>query len=387
MSRATDMRSISIARQALLALSRGALGDPSLGSQLAVDLGAPDSGGALVRSAAALLDQPRGAALGLLCRGQRALDVPAPAVGGLTCRVRCCDRLAGGLDRGERTALGARGDLRLGNQLIAPVALGEDTLAAALRRLAQLPRRADPRAAGGRDGDTCEGVRDRGQVIDGPDAREQAPRQRGAGCGTVDEVGERPGARRRRLGQRCDGWGVARDQGTATVRPEALEQRAPGRTVGDDRRAQASAERSGDGQLVAGLDLEVVRERTLAARGGRVRAQELIGGGELRADTRGFAARLLGGALARTQCTARKLGGTVRLGECGDGAVNLPAQRLGLGGGLLTLGFEAGELTLELSGAFAVEVQQLGLERLDPGVPGGVRRVGLGLRLEHLEPA
>ena len=65
----------------LLTLAGGALGDPALGGELTVELRPADGARALVGGAAALLDEPRGAALGLLRRRQPARRLAAARVG------------------------------------------------------------------------------------------------------------------------------------------------------------------------------------------------------------------------------------------------------------------------------------------------------------------
>ena len=63
--------------RALGAVLGGAVGDAPLGRELALDLGAADGGGALLRRGAALLDQPGGAALGLGGGGALAVGLAA----------------------------------------------------------------------------------------------------------------------------------------------------------------------------------------------------------------------------------------------------------------------------------------------------------------------
>ena len=108
-------------------------------------------------------------------------------------------RLGGGLDLGERGLLGLRRGLDLRDERLAPVALGEHAVLPAGRDLAQLARARRPDAAVARDGDAAEAGRERGEVVDDPDAAQQRGGEpcRRAVAGDPDVVGERLGAGRR----------------------------------------------------------------------------------------------------------------------------------------------------------------------------------------------
>src|SRR6185503_8060502 len=105
-------------------------------------------------------------------------------------------------------------------------------------------------------------------------------------------------------------------------------------------------ERRGDGQLVARVDLEVGGQR-----GGRGRpgggAQELVDGGELRADGGGLAAR------------GRLVGGGDRRAPTRQFGVGL----LHSGGGGHALLLERRDLALQRRRALGLEPLELGLER------------------------
>ena len=148
-SRASAASRRAIARGALGALAGGALGDAALGGQLALELRAAHGRLALLRAPAALLDQPRGAALGSSVASARARSASRSARSASS-RVAsaACDGVRGGLDGAQRRLLGLHGALGLGDQRVAAVALGEHALGAAARRLAQLARGAEPGAAG-----------------------------------------------------------------------------------------------------------------------------------------------------------------------------------------------------------------------------------------------
>ncbi len=81
------------AGSALGAILGRAVGDPPLGSELALDLCPAHGGCALLRGRAALLDQPGGAALGLGGGGALTVGLAVRAVGVLAAQVRRGDRL------------------------------------------------------------------------------------------------------------------------------------------------------------------------------------------------------------------------------------------------------------------------------------------------------
>ena len=141
------------ALRALGARPGGLLGDAPLGRQLALELRAPDGGLALLGRLAALLHQPRGLALGLLGLGEGALGVA---------RARARPRRAT-CRRPRRRAPAASTPLPascsactcFSDSAISAsrwLRIGQDALGAALGGLLQLARRAEPGAAGRRDG-------------------------------------------------------------------------------------------------------------------------------------------------------------------------------------------------------------------------------------------
>jgi hypothetical protein len=127
---------------------RGALGHAALGGELALDLGAAHGRLALLGRLAALVDEPRRAALLLAAargRGRRR----ARAVGLVARRVGAGDRAAGGLDAASAacSACTAASDSR--DERVAAVALGEHALRpprGAWRSSRVKPNHARPRA-------------------------------------------------------------------------------------------------------------------------------------------------------------------------------------------------------------------------------------------------
>ena len=132
------------------------------------------------------------------------------------------------------------------------------------------------------------------------------------------------GARRRRRGAVLPGArALADDQRAAAVGAGAIEQRRPRGEVVDHGGPQAAVERGGDGQLVAGVDVELVGERRGAMGRAGVMAQELVDGGELAADSRGLPARRLHGALGVAHLAANPFRGGLGLPR----ARSAPRQR------------------------------------------------------------
>ena len=121
---------------------------PALGGELARDLRAAHGRLALVGRLAALVDEPRGAALLLGGLRAGAIGVAHGAIGLVARGVGRLHRRRGGLDAGQRALLGLHGALGLAHQRVAAVALGQHALRAAARRLAQLAGEPEPRAAG-----------------------------------------------------------------------------------------------------------------------------------------------------------------------------------------------------------------------------------------------
>ena len=119
-----------------------------------------------------------------------------------------------------------------------------------------------------------------------------------------------------------------------------------------------------------------------------MRAQELVGGGELGADARGVAARGLDRAVGLVARAARRFGGSVGLHERRAARLDLGAER---GDARLRLApclLQRRDLALELGLLVAVQAPELGLELLDPLEPRLVGRVsgGVGLQRGDLHP-
>ena len=203
----------------------------------------------------------------------------------------------GGLAGGARGVLGLHGGLAGGDELLAAVALGEDALLAALRRLAHLAVAAVPDAPGAVDGDAGEAGRQLLELLDDPRVPQQPPRDREHVLVAADELRHVARAGRGRVVRRGrPGRDRVEDQHAPAVGAGGVEQRAALAHAVGERGAQLAAERGGDRALVAGRDLERVGERAragqaAAAGGGGAGAQELVAGGELGADARGLAAR------------------------------------------------------------------------------------------------
>ena len=116
---------------ALGPVALGALGQPALGRDRALELGAPLGAGPLVGRLAALLDQPACVPLrfgGLVAgAGGHAGSAVRLVAGG----VRVGDGRGRRLDLGERRLLGPRRGLDLSEQRFSPVPLGEHAILAA----------------------------------------------------------------------------------------------------------------------------------------------------------------------------------------------------------------------------------------------------------------
>ena len=309
---------------ALGALAFGALGEPPLGTDGRLELGAPLGGGTLVRRRLPLLDHPAGVAVGLrglvACprRGARG------TLGVVACRVGGLDGPRGLLDVRQRGLLGLRRALDLGDEAVATVALGEHAVLAAGGDLPQLARDRRPHAPVARDGHAGEAGSERVERVDDPRAGEQR-RGEPAVAVRAHVLRERLGA-----GRRCDACrarrrGVGHDQRRAAVAPRAVEQPRALAEVGGDGRAQARPERGRERELVAGIGAEAVGERRGAARRAGVGAQELVELRELGAGARGLAAGVLGRRLGLAAGAPGRLGGGVRLAPHRAGGI----RRLG----------------------------------------------------------
>jgi hypothetical protein len=373
-------------RRPLRALGALALGAAPLGRELALDLSPVHRRLARLGRPPALVDQPRRAALGLLRRRVGALRLAGGALGVVAGRVGRGRRRPRRLDGGERGLLGSDRVLGRTDERVAPGAQGQHALGAAPRRLAQLAGEAQPRPPVPRDRDPEERGRQRSEVIDEPRVGEQAARDAERGLAPADEVAEAARAGRRRRGRaRAAGRARARDQGAPAVRAGALEQRAAGRRVLDERRAEPAAERRRERELEAGLDLEAVGERDAAARRTRVRAQALVGGRELAAHARGLPASGVGRAFGGPARAARDLARLVGVGELRAARCDRGRELRRPRGGRRALALERRELALERLRPARVELGELGLERLDVVAAGVVGRVLGGPRAEGLE--
>ena len=229
--------------------------------------------------------------------------------------------------------LGLHRALGLAHQDVAAVALGEHALAAALRRLTQLAPGGEPGAPGRGDGDAGEAVGQRLDVVDDPGVGEQPPGQGERAVRAAHEVGEPARARDGRLVPARPGARAAGDERAPAVAAGAVEQAARSGQVVDDRGAQPPAERGGERELVAGLDLELVGQRRAPARRAGVAAQERVDRGELAADARRLAARPLGRRLGGPAGAAGDLARLVGLGEPGAAGVDRLRQLGHAGGG------------------------------------------------------
>ena len=196
-----------------------------------------------------------------------------------------------------------------------------------------------------------------------PDVRQQALRARRGGRGAVLAG---PGV-------------VADDERAPTVGAGSIKQRRPRGPIVDHGGTQAAVERGGYGELVAGVDVELVGEGGGAVGCAGVVAQELVDRGDLTADPRGLPARRLHGTLGVAHLAANPFGGGLRLFALGLGR----GDALGLRGrppaGLGQLLFELGQLTRELGLAVAVERGDRVLQTRDPLRGLGVLMIGSGL--------
>jgi len=214
-----------------------------------------------------------------------------------------------------------------------------------------------------RHGHAAEAVGEPVERLDQPGVRQRSAQVASHGRGRLDVVEQRLGAGR---------WGRSRGGGTplrcgqegaAALRSGRVEERVALAQVGHDSRSQQRTQRGCDRQLVARLRPDVLSERS-GARGRRAgRAQEVVHGGELRADACRLATGRLHGPLGRAAGFTRLAGGALggvqllppELGRGNDlvaaclGGVLLGAQplQLGLDPGR-PLGFELRERLLEL---------------------------------------
>ena len=253
-----------------------------------------------------------------------------------------------------------------------------------------------PDASQPRDGDAAEVRGHVFEILHQPGVAQQRSchRERAAPGANVVEEPRRSRRRRRAIGSaRRSGpaglAGVARvarvadHQRATAVGTGAIQQRRRRGAVIDDGGAQAPVERRRHRQLVAGVDVQLVGEGRRAVRRAGVVAQELVGRGELRADTRGLAPPRLHRPLRLAQLPAdllsRGLGGRT-LGPGGSDGLGLLGHAAP---GLRQLVLELGELPGELGLAVAV---QRGQRLLQPGNAACRLRVvlvGGGLVLER----
>ena len=140
----------------------------------------------------------------------------------------------------------------------------------------------------------------------------------------------------------------------------------------DDRRREPPVERRRDRELVAGRDVERVRQRAGTRIAAGVVAQELVDRRQLAADAGGLAAGLLGAALGLADRAAAGLGATVAVAR-GSSAVATSA-RAAIRSPAASSSFELGQLPGQLGLAIALQRLELGLERLDPRRRLGISR-------------
>ena len=205
-------------------LALGALDQPPLARERRLDLRPPLTRRTLVGRGAALLDQPAGVPLGLGRLVARTSRRAGRLIGLVPRRVRGLHRARCLLDLRRRRLLGLRCTLHLGEQRIAPVALGEHPILTARGHLTKLADDGRPGAPVTRDRDAPEPFGERRQVVHDPDAGEQ--RRGEPPVALVAHVGgERLGAAR---GRRRIGGGRRRtgrhDQGGAAVAAGAVEE-------------------------------------------------------------------------------------------------------------------------------------------------------------------
>ena len=163
-------------------------------------------------------------------------------------------------------------------------------------------------------------MRDVLQALDHPSIREQPLGQLQHGRRSAEQLQQPARAGHRlpvglseRARTRCGGARrEVRQQRAAAVGARAVEQRLGPGDVLHERRVQAAAERRCERKLVAVLHAQLLTERLgrvrVLAADAHVPAQELVGGGELGANARGVAARVLHDALGSRQAPARTLG-------------------------------------------------------------------------------
>ena len=302
----------------------------------------------------------------------------------------------GRLGRRARRVLRCDRLLAYGDQPLAFVAPGQDPLGAALADLAHLPPSGEQHAPGARRGDPGEPLRDIPQSLDHPRVAEQPPREPERRTGPAHQLDQPDGARRRRrtllwpqaltralsrvraqtvaragagararLARRVLG-AIPRQQRARPVGTRPVQERVRRAQVAHQRRIQATAQRSGERQLVAVAHFQRLAQRARSSHPGAaiagVAAQELVGRGQLGAHPRGLSPGSLRGGFRAAQPGARLLGQDVglrarfahRLARFGELARELCSP--------LALGAQPLDLALHLTLALALELSQLSLQ-------------------------
>ncbi len=178
-----------------------------------------------------------------------------------------------------------------------------------------------------------------------------------------------------------------RHQRSSPVGAGPVQQRGAGGSIADHGGAQASVERGRHGELVAGIDLELVGERVGAAGSGGLPAQELVDRRQLAADSGGLPPRGLDrplGIAHGATCPLDASFGLLALAPRPLGVGLVPFNR---GARFRQLALERGELAGQLGLAVAIERRQSVLEICDSSLRLGVGDIGVSLGRERVESA
>ena len=350
---------------ALAALALDSLGQAALRPKGGLQLGAPHGAGALVGRLAAAGDDPLGAADRLGGLRDLASGAPERHLGLLACGVR-------------RPAASAACSAAARAWFSSPAARSDSATSSSRRRRSSSTRSAPPAGAwesspGGAvqkapaagDGEPGEVPWHRVERVDHPDAVEKPlGERRDAGLGAhVREEG--PAAGRRGPGVRRGRTPLSADQGGAALLAGAVQEALAGGQVVHERGRQARAQRRRECELVAGLDVDRLRQRARAVRSGAGGAEELVRGGEVGAGLRGAGPcrlhRALGLAALRRRASTSRSAASSAGPQLGGHAL----EPLALGQRRAPLGVERVDLVAQARLAIGLEPPDLALERAD----------------------
>src|SRR5579862_2656862 len=171
---------------------------------------------------------------------------------------------------------------------------------------------------------------------------------------------------RRRLASlpRCTGFRP--HEGASAVCAGAVQESSCRLAVAHHGRAEAPVEGRGHGELVAGIDLQLVGQDARSAGMGGLTPQELVDGGKLSPDARRGPPRVLDGALGGAELGDRALGLLLGLASRPRGLLHDTSLRAYAIAGHSELGLELRELARQARLAAAVQNGQRSLKRGNP---------------------